>query len=497
MKIYSLKRKTLVLMFFILAGILLFSTKSFAGTRKKPRLSKNKITLEVGKPKTVKVKNAKKVTWKILSGKKYIRCKKRKKSIRVTGKAAGTAKILAKAGRKKLKLTVKVKKVKKKQDPTPSDTPVTETVDPVSAGIGDFTFSLLRDLHQGGAKNPFISPDSILSALSMTAAGARGETLSQMNKAMKTKDNKELADYLLNLHQGLSQSQTVKYKVADSIWTNQGLITVKEDFIKTNKEKFGAQVYSVPFNDAALASMNDWVAKNTDQMIPFIINQLSPDDRMILLNAICFEGRWAEPYDDSQVKKDSFTLKDGSKKTVKMLQGGSQGKYYLELAKGRGFIKYYADSRFAFFAFLPPEGESVDTWLAKIDGAGFRKACEHAKERIILSKIPVFSLDYDVSLKKTLTRMGMELAFTDIADFSGISDQRILIDDVIHKTHIELDKNGTKAAAATAVIAKASSAPHPSVAKEEIYLNRPFVYGIMDTGTKTPLFAGVIDQVGE
>ena len=481
---------------------------------KPPKLSAKKLTIIEGKTKVLRIKNAKKASWHIISGKKYIKIvRKRNTFIEIKGKKAGTAKIRVKAGEKKLTCKVIIKKKKKvpKMKPVDPGPHVDQSKDPV---LGNFGFDMLKLLHKKGQKNVLISPDSLLSALSMTALGAEGETVKGMKKAMRTGYNLGLAQDLYDMHGRLCTSEPaaagdggkisgkLKYKVANSLWSNRDFFTVKDSFIRKSKQYFGAEVYSEPFNDNALHMINNWVSDRTDKMIPAIIDRLSPADRMILLNAVCFEGEWAEPYQSYQISDGFFTGTAG-KKTVSMMSESARGKYYMELAGGRGFVKYYrnptgdAGRQFAFFAFLPPEKEDTDTYLSKISGSKFRKAYADRMNRIVVSKIPAFTLDYSASLKSSLAAMGMADAFTDRADFTGISDQPILIDDVVHKTRIEVDKNGTKAAAATAIIAKSSSVITEKIKTEKIILNRPFIYGIMDTKTGQPLFLGTADEIGK
>lgn len=495
------KRRGEFLLFAVLFAGLLLTVPGHLQAAAKPKLSAKKITVKVGKARTLRVRNAKKVKWKILSGKKYIKISKKSKAakaIRIKGKSAGKARIQAKVGKKKLICRVTVKKANKKSEEKEEGYVVDEANDKVGAiaGIGDFSFEMLRKLHKPGAENVLISPDSILSALSMASAGAKGNTLTEMNAAMHTKTALGLAEDLAALHTRLGKSKNVSYKVADSIWTNAGKLELKDDFLETNKKYFGANVFNVPFNEQTVKDINNWAAEHTDKMIPFIIDSLDPEDRLVLLNAICFKGEWSEPYSDSQVSEDTFTAEDGKKTSAKMLNDRKIGYTYLELAGGKGFVRYYKGGETAFFAFLPPEGESVDTYLGKISGAAFCSAYEKRKQVILVSKLPMFTFDYTGYLENPLWEMGMKQAFTDNADFSGMSDSPVRIDSVIHKTHIELDQKGTKAAAVTALVCKNTSAPtYPKLKTVEIILNRPFVYGIMDTETATPLFLGVADRI--
>lgn len=397
----------------------------------------------------------------------------------------------------------KIKKVEK------TYASVDVNTDPV---LGDFGFNVLRNLYEKGERNVLISPDSVLSALSMTATGANGDTLKQMNQVMQSGDNNKLAESLKSFHSRLEsfgEGQdsnggfapiTAYYKVANSIWTRDGY-PVKNEFVESNKNNFSAEIQTKPFDDSTVNDINMWVANRTDNMIPNIINSLSPDDKMMLINAICFEGQWQKPY--GQTEEGTFTNTDGETKTVDMMVSNKKEKTYMEMNGGKGFIKRYItppfseNTQFAFFAFLPPEGTDIGTYLKDLNGQEFKKAYENIMERMVIAKLPKFSIDYSNSLNNTLTDMGMKDAFTDQADFSGISDNPLKISDVIHKTHIEIDEEGTKAAAVTAGMTESTSIMMDEAEEVELNFDRPFLYGIMDEVTGQPVFIGVADDLGK
>ena len=464
-------------------------------------LSHTKRTIISGSSKNIAVKNAtqgqlRKAKWKIEKGKNIvsITLNKKRNKVAIKGKKVGSARISVTIGSRKKACVIRVKKAP----------------GVYSLEVADSALTMLRGL-RASAKDPsntLISPDSILSALTMTANGAKGDTLEEMKGVFGVKDIADYSAFWKGEHDRLTslnrdKDSKVSYNVANSIWTNSDEVTLSEDFIQKNKANFGAEIKGIPFDDKAISQINSWVEKNTKGMIPGIIDKLEKDDRALLINAIGFEGQWSEPYGEDQIDKSGlFTTASREKQKVTMLSGIEEGSVYLTLKGGHGFLKYYSDGDFAFFAYLPPEGMTVDEYLSEITGKELINAYKNRKDERVITKMPEFQYDYSASLKKQLQDMGMNLGFSNDADFTGMLDlkkapdqDRLKISDVIHKTHIEVDRNGTKAAAATAVeMAKATAIP---VRKDPVYvtLDRPFVYGILDTKTGMPLFIGTLDEV--
>ena len=187
-----------------------------------------------------------------------------------------------------------------------------------------------------------------------------------------------------------------------------------------------------------------------------------------------------------------------------MLQGTEHK--YLELAGGTGFCKLYSGGQIAFLGLLPPKGMDARTYANSLTGKAFLTAWEKAqsKSRTVHIKIPCFSYDYTASLKDVLIGMGMGRAFGNSADFQPMMapdspgfEEGLHIDDVLHKTHIELDQNGTKAAAVTAVIMEKNTAFPSQDPPKKVYLDRPFIYALADTRTGNPLFLGIVESIPE
>lgn len=476
----------------------------------KPSLSSKSSTITVGSEVRLTVKNpGKKVKWKS-SNKKiaYVRSVKGKygKTAVIKAKKAGSCKITAKVGKKKLTCTIKTEKPvtlsKSTKDLTASvkagEAAALEANSRFTVSASDFSFDLLRktveaDSARGRSVNTLISPDSVLSALVMAENGAKGQTLLEMQNALSGGISvSDYNKYLYGLNSRLTSANTIKYSVANSIWIRSGAVKMKDSFLKTNKTYHKAQIFSAPFNGTTVSDMNKWVSGNTNGMIKQIISSLTDEDRAVLINAIAFEGSWEEKF--GEPRKETFTPESGTAKEADMLHQKDRMEL-LTLNGGKGFVKYYSGRQIAFVGLLPPEGSGADKYLQGISGSDFVSAWNSREKRLLDISVPEFKYDYDASMAGPLKKIGMVSAFSNSADFSGmfypdLSTPGMHIDDVIHKTHIELDKNGTKAAAATAVIMKAGSVIREEEAVE-VHLDRPFVYALVDAKTGIPLFAGI------
>ena len=218
---------------------------------------------------------------------------------------------------------------------------------------------------------------------------------------------------------------------------------------------------------------------------------------MVLLNAIAFDAKWQMEIPDKNCYEDYFNGIDG-KKTVTFMR--TPGNRYLEGDNEIGLIKNYAGGDYAFLALLPDEGIDINDYVASLSGKEFLKICEKdfGDKYEVNTVIPHFSFDCSLSMSGVLKKMGIKDAFNPFtADLSGMGESTngaLHISDVLHKTHIELDNKGTKAAAVTSVTVKATGMSAPVTVKK-VVLNRPFVYAIIDTQTGLPIFLGVCENV--
>lgn len=360
-----------------------------------------------------------------------------------------------------------------------------------SAAIADFGLRLFRQSMEA-EKNTLISPLSVLYALSMTANGASGNTLSQMEAVLGLPVdslNRWLSGYMTQL----SQPDAEKLRLANAIWfkDDPGL-TVEQDFLQTNADYYRAGIYKAPFDETTLADINDYVEQNTDGMVTDILDKIPEDAVMYLVNALSFDAKWADVYQDFQVGEDTFTTQDGRKRTVEMMR--SEEYHYLEDENATGFLKYYEDRRYAFAALLPREGITVAEYVQSLDGEALHQMLTHPQEVTVNTAMPKFETAYDVQMNEALMAMGMPDAFDwRLADFSRLGtseDGYICIGRVLHKTFLSVAEEGTKAGATTAVemVTEGAMMEEPKV----VTLNRPFLYMILDCQTGTPLFMGTL-----
>ena len=336
-----------------------------------------------------------------------------------------------------------------------------------------FALDLFKDEYKS-CKNTLVSPLSVLTALAMTQNGAEGKTLSEMQKVLGGLDRDTLNAYM-NAYLAAVAGKDSALKCANSLWIDSRL-DVKTSFLQKNADFYSAQAYKADFTRKnTVNEINSWVNKNTNGMIKKLVDEFDPLTVMVLMNALCLEAEWDDPYTDNCVREGTFKNAKGN--LVKAEYMYSQETEYIETENATGFVKYYKGGKFAFVALLPNEGTSIDSYIASLTGKGFLSALNSRKNTQV----------------NTLKKMGMSTAFDgDRANFSSMAtlkNENIYISDVIHKTFIEVAEKGTRAGAATAVIV-GESAAMPVEQPKEVRLTRPFVYAIIDTRTNLPLFIG-------
>ena len=370
-----------------------------------------------------------------------------------------------------------------------------------------FTVDMLKATTKQG-ENIMISPYSIMQALAMTANGANGKTLEEMEKVLGNGMSiEELDQYLLaqrkrTINPNESEYNKWSMSTANSIWAidNPYRIQTRPEFIQKCVDYYDSEYYIAPFDDTTLEDVNGWVNEKTNKMIPSILNQISDDDVMYLVNAVAFEAEWMRPYDKYEIADGKFTAADGTEQEAKML---CSDEVYIGDADTDGMLKYYSGGKYAFAALLPKEGTSVEQYVTDLTPEKLSNILGSYKEKYEKAqvKLPKFKCEYGENISDYLINMGMPTAFNmgdEKADFSNMSSiadvHPIFIGYVVHKTFIDLDENGTKAAAATLVAMNDGEAFEPEDQKKVI-LDRPFVYCIIDTQTSVPVFIGVLNSL--
>lgn len=349
---------------------------------------------------------------------------------------------------------------------------------------------LQKAQEEKAGENLLISPLSLLTALSMTANGAGGQTLKEMEQLL----GGDLSLEELNAYQGawyqqLAGREDMILHFANAIWykEEEGLI-IKDSFLQSNVNYYDAAIRKGPFNQETLQEINQWADLHTNHMIPEILDNLTPLDVMVLLNALCLEAKWLSPFEETSVNPaGQFAAADGKIRQVSMM--GSLEPYYLADADTRGFSKEY-EGGYSFVALLPEEGISIRDYIASLSGGKLMQLLSHKENTEVRIGLPKFSYDFNEDFSAALIELGMPSAFYN-ADFSGMTDSYpLVIDKVIHKTHIDVDSAGTRAAAVTAVVMRKNAVATIS-GQKEVILDRPFVYLILDQN-QIPLFMGAV-----
>lgn len=370
-------------------------------------------------------------------------------------------------------------------------------MDAGAAAAADFGVRLFKTSMEE-EKNTLISPLSVLYALAMTANGADGETLTQMEKVLGM-DVDNLNSYMLAYLDLLPESKDYKMSLANSIWFKDDPdFIIEQNFLQTNADYYGAGAYKAAFDEGTRNDINNWVKEHTDGMIPEIIDEIPNEAIMYLVNALAFDAKWADEYEEHQIREGRFTLEDGTRQAVDMLH--SEEYTYLEDDLATGFIKYYKDRRYAFVAMLPNEGVTVSQYVDSLTGEHLQELLNNPQDLTVFASIPKFETEYDIEMSEVLQEMGMTDAFDwRVADFSrlgtyNVDGMNICINRVLHKTFISVSEQGTRAGAATAVEMVAEGAME-IVEFKEVVLDRPFVYMLIDCETNLPFFIGTMMNV--
>lgn len=382
---------------------------------------------------------------------------------------------------------------------------LTETMKaaPVEAGIeeGDavaltaFSLELLRESRTG--ENILLSPLSVLSALGMTANGARGKTLEQMETVLGLpleRLNAALAAWTAEL----PREEDCRVDLANSVWIrDDGSFEAEPDFLETAAGWYRAEVFTSPLDGAAVKDINGWVEEHTHGMIPEILRELRGETVMLLVNALALEAEWETVYRENQVLENRiFTAEDGREQPVTMMYSSEWS--YLRDESAQGFLKPYKGGRWVFAALLPDEGVALEDYVSSLTGERLREVLEGVEETEVHAAIPKFKGECAVTLNDSLKALGMTDAFEpETADLSGLGSSELgplFISQALHRTYLSVDEKGTKAGAATAVVAEAGAAPDEDPVPV-VYLDRPFLYMLVDTETNLPTFIGAVTDM--
>lgn len=359
----------------------------------------------------------------------------------------------------------------------------------VIANANSFWGNTFNDLCNTSKKeNVCLSPLSAQYALAMVANGAEDETKQELYKALASDSNvnafyKEL---LRDLNTN-KEWQHCEANIANSIWINKKL-SVKEPFITENKENYEATIESVAFNDNTLERINEWCSKMTKGKIPTILDDIKPNDRMYLINALYFNAIWNKKFNKDNTKKEKFATENGEVVEVDMMRQRENSLYYnnedFEMT-----IKGFYDGKYSMLLALPKKNVKCGKAAQMIMNDLGNYLSEMKRCEVDLS-MPKFTVEFGSSLKKVLEQQGVIRAFGQRAQFEGISDEPLRISDIMQKTYVKVDEDGTEAAAVTAVRVGAMSMRPQNIIPMK--LDRPFVFAIIRNDGNEVLFVGKV-----
>jgi serine protease inhibitor len=362
-----------------------------------------------------------------------------------------------------------------------------------------FGLRLFSKINEGEQnKNVFISPFSVSMAFGMLLNGANGATLDSLEQTLG--DAGLSLDNINNGYKDISSFLTtldpdVTVQNANSIWYRNGM-PVLSDFLNTNKNYFDADVSGLDFSQPGAAqTINNWVDTKTNGKIPTIISDAIPSDiEMYLINAIYFKGAWTNTFDSSVTQNAQFTCADGSTASCRLMHQENIFAYYGDSSL-QAIDLPYGNRSFSMTVILPAAGTSIDQFAASLTQTQWNAIVNKLDSAKVQLFLPKFTLNYFISLKSVLSALGMGIAFDPMrADLSGISTaEKLFVSDVLHKTYVEVDEQGTEAAAVTAIIVGTVVIKEPPVPVMRI--DHPFIFAIRERQTGTILFIGKADSL--
>ncbi|TVQ46670.1 MAG: serpin family protein [Gloeocapsa sp. DLM2.Bin57] len=375
--------------------------------------------------------------------------------------------------------------------PTMSETEnMTATQEIVKANnsFGFDVFSLLWKYNQ--QENIFISPSSMSFALSMLYNGATGETAREMREVLHTRD--------LDLETINSQNQTIReiltnidpqvqLAIANSLWLKEGF-SFQAEFLNNNQTFYNAEISELDFSSQeAVVTINNWVNENTAGKISEIIDSIDPQEILFLINAVYFKGDWTYQFNPENTSQREFYLTDAQEVSVEMMSQMSdfaylQNEYFQAIS-----LPYGETENLNMYIFLPVEGSNLDEFISLLNLENWQQWLAQMRPIEISISLPKFKREYEQEMGDILRELGMQRAFSaEQADFDAMTTQPVHVSNVKHKTFIEVNEEGTEAAAVTSIGVRATSVG------PIMEVNRPFFYAIGERQTGTILFMGTM-----
>ena len=362
-----------------------------------------------------------------------------------------------------------------------------------------FAFKMFRKVSKQEGKNTFFSPLSLNMTLGMLYNGASGDTRNKIVEALGTADfsEKEINEYYQKISQAfLGIDPTSDIAIANSIWYRNNF-SVKNRFVEIGKKYFDAEVQALNFNNPGAAdAINKWCAEKTNNRIKNLIGRIPDDARMYLANALYFKSQWEMDikFDKKKTKLAAFTKTDNQKKNVNMMEQTSYMNYYAD-ERFQCVEMNYGNQAFSMVAVLPSRNTNINQLIENFDNEKLQKAINNMRRQEVWLKFPRFKIECDFSLVQPIRDLGMAQMFS--GGFANISNDDLLVSGIIQKTFVEVNEEGTEAAAATSILVIGYAGHSKEIEPVRFFADRPFVYLIREKSTGVILFIGRMDEPRE
>lgn len=364
-----------------------------------------------------------------------------------------------------------------------------------SEAVNEFTFKLYSEVVSSGAGNTVMSPYSISTALAMVYAGARGATEAEMERVLLFDPGIDRSMAALIAEMSSVPEEAGTLKTANALWTAKNLEMIP-GFVSTIERYYNAPLYRMDFANRPEHSrrqINDWVEMNTGSKIKNMVPQgfISGLTRLVLTNAVYFKADWAAEFEPENTRAKQFKCDDGTEVSTMMMTKTESDVNYISNDEVKAISIPYRAGRFSMKVMLPPKETKLEDFERNLTHEKVKEWTSAMTPHRVKMTIPKFKTEVSFSLADTLRAMGMETAFGDGANLSGITlDEQLALDEVLHKTFIEVAEEGTEAAAATAVLIKYNGMPYDRVKPVYFKADRPFIYFITDDSTGAVIFIG-------
>lgn len=359
-----------------------------------------------------------------------------------------------------------------------------------SSAYMDFAANLLKT--SSADENIALSPLSLYTALSMTANGASGKTLRELERVLGSDLSiSEINTFIHYLSQRVEilNNESGKVETANSIWIDDSY-SVKAQYLQTVVNYFDSEVFR---DELSSEEINNWIEENTQGKIKDMLSDLDENTAMVLVNALLFDDEWLTPYEESDIYDGSFKGAKGEQ-VVSFMESNEM---LLKSADAKGFIKSYKNTPCKLVAILPNEDVDIDSYVASLSGAKLTTLLNSASGvNRCVAHLPEFELRSKLNLNDTISSMGAPLAFSSEANFEGLTmSENLMISQVIQESFVDVSSKGTVAGSSSAVVVAPSSSGSDKSDFESLVFDRPFVFMIVENECNLPLFIGTVKSI--